>query len=142
MLRIVFLDTIKMVSILIIDDEPGARTLLAMALNASGTQVKTAATATEARAVAESAAFDWIICDVKLPDGNGLDLAEDLREIQPNARIVVISAVVSEDEVARVPSVVAYWHKPFDPLAMRNYILNDERPTAGSSGLRSRQFFL
>lgn len=132
-----------MVSILIIDDEPGARTLLAMALNASGTQVETAATAAEARTVVKSATFDWIICDVRLPDGNGLDLAKELREIQPNARIVVMSAVVSEDEVAQVSSVVAYWHKPFDPLAMRNYILNNERPTVGlSSGLRSRQFFL
>jgi len=131
-----------MTSILIIDDEPGARTLLAMALNASGTQVRTASNAAEARAEAKSGSFDWIICDVKLPDGNGLDLAKELREIQPDARIVVISAVVSEDEVARVPAVVSYWHKPFDPLAMRSYILNDERPAVGSPGLRSRQFFL
>lgn len=130
-----------MVSILIIDDEMGARTLLAMAMSTPNTIVKDAATLAEARAMVASHTFDWVICDVRLPDGNGLDFAEELWELQPEARIVVISAVVSEDDVPRVPSIVAFWHKPFDPLALRNYILNGERPEARSPRLRTPQFY-
>ncbi len=130
-----------MVTILVIDDERGARTLLAMAFREPGVRVRTAATGGEALRAVQSEPFDWIVCDVRLPDMNGIELTGEIRRIQPDARIVLMSAVVSEDELEDAPPVDSFWNKPLDPIAMRDYVFNNERPTQSSSGLRERQRF-
>ena len=130
-----------MITILVIDDEPGARTLLAMALRGPGVRVRTAATGSEALRACQSEPFDWVLCDVRLPDMSGIELTGDIRRIRPEARIVLMSAVVSEDELEDAPPVDSFWNKPLDPIAMRDYVFNDERPTQFSSGLRKRQRF-
>jgi DNA-binding response OmpR family regulator len=58
--------------------------------------------------------FDLCILDVRLPDGSGIELCQQLRELQPNARIVYYSAYVDDAAQEEALSVCgdAYLKKP------------------------------
>lgn len=65
--------------ILIVEDEPGLRGSVAQAFAEAGYGVIPAATLAEARAALARAIPDLVILDVMLPDGNGMDLLEEIR---------------------------------------------------------------
>ena len=69
-------------SILVIDDEPDLRTLYELTLLREGYRVETASTVQEAREQLKSRLFDVVISDMRLPDGFGMELLQDLREQQ------------------------------------------------------------
>ena len=64
--------------VLVIDDEPDIRELLEITLSRMGLDVETAADLREGRRALASATFDLCLTDMRLPDGNGLDLVEDI----------------------------------------------------------------
>ena len=77
--------------VLVVDDEPELRALLAEYLTRNGMAVRTAADAAEARqAVAESAPA-LAILDINMPGENGLSLARWLREAHPRVGIVMLT---------------------------------------------------
>jgi DNA-binding NtrC family response regulator len=78
--------------ILLIDDEPLVCDFACAALGARGWVVDTAASAGEARRD-ELARQDYqlIVCDVELPDGDGIALAQELRERWPGIAVVLTS---------------------------------------------------
>jgi two-component system OmpR family response regulator len=57
--------------VLIVDDEPAIRDLLAQALSAAGHTVRTAATGREARQIGAGGPFDVVLLDCDLPDTTG-----------------------------------------------------------------------
>jgi DNA-binding response OmpR family regulator len=65
--------------ILLMEDEDAIRSALTRGLASRGHQVEAAACLAEARAVVTRFTPDALVSDLKLPDGNGLDLAEELR---------------------------------------------------------------
>jgi two-component system, OmpR family, response regulator len=65
--------------ILVIEDDPDGGTVLALALTELGHETACARNFAHASAQAESAAFDALIVDRKLPGGDGLDLVTSLR---------------------------------------------------------------
>jgi DNA-binding NtrC family response regulator len=81
----------KSLSILVADDEDSIRSLLEHLLIASGHSVVVVANAREACDAMAKRAFDLVITDVLMPDGDGLDLITELRKQQPNARILAMS---------------------------------------------------
>jgi two-component system OmpR family response regulator len=64
--------------ILLVEDDADVRLMLETALRGEGYEVDPAATAARARASLDAARYDLVIADWRLPDGNGLDIA-DLR---------------------------------------------------------------
>ena len=60
-------------NILIIDDEEKLRSLLSRIIRLEGFNVREAADLKAARKILEKDSPDVILCDVKLPDGNGVD---------------------------------------------------------------------
>ena len=76
--------------ILIVDDEANIRTSLKNALERRNHEAVTAANLKEGREFI-TAGFDIIILDVKLPDGNGLDLLRDIFRNNPQQMVVMIS---------------------------------------------------
>ena len=78
-------------SILVADDEDSIRSLLEHFLKSAGHRVVVVGNAREAYEVMTRQAFDLVITDVLMPEGDGLDLITELKKAQPNARILAIS---------------------------------------------------
>ena len=68
-------------TLLIIDDEPIIRKLLSRMMELEGYEVLSAADCKSALKLLEFHALDVVICDVFLPDGNGIELVANLHKI-------------------------------------------------------------
>ncbi|QEC66323.1 sigma-54-dependent Fis family transcriptional regulator [Panacibacter ginsenosidivorans] len=79
-------------TVLIIDDEEKLRSLLARIVKLEGFEVLEAATCKAALKKLEQSAIDAILCDVKLPDGNGVDLVKEVKEKYPAVEIILLTA--------------------------------------------------
>ena len=78
--------------ILLIEDHPIVRTACRLILQAKqGVEVAEATTAASGLDLARSFSPDVILLDLRLPDGNGLDLLATLISAQPNRKVVVFS---------------------------------------------------
>ncbi|MFN9035845.1 MAG: response regulator, partial [Planctomyces sp.] len=82
-------------SVLIVEDEPIIRETLAEFLTGEGFEVRTAANATEAIRTAQERDFDVGICDIQLPDGDGIRVLKQLHRINPAMFVMIISAYPS-----------------------------------------------
>jgi len=79
-------------NILIIDDEEKLRNLLARIISYEGFEVQQAENCKTALKKMEQFDVDIIICDVKLPDGNGVDLSKELKNKYPLVEIILLTA--------------------------------------------------
>ena len=79
-------------NILIIDDEPDLRKLLARLLSLEGYKVDTAATGNEGLQILKTEEYQVIITDVKLPDINGIKLVPRIKNLNPHTEIIVLTA--------------------------------------------------
>ncbi len=102
--------------ILVVDDEPNLRELLRIVLDGEGYQVREAATYKEGAQLLAHETFELAICDIVLPDGNGLDLLRTHHAAMPDTRFVMITA--HSTPVHMLTSLregaVEYLSKPFD----------------------------
>ncbi|MEP7278646.1 MAG: sigma-54 dependent transcriptional regulator [Bacteroidota bacterium] len=80
--------------VLLIDDEEKLRNLMAriIGLEGEGFEVVQADNAKSALKKLTQGDFDVVICDVKLPDGNGVDLIREIKEKQPLAEVILLTA--------------------------------------------------
>ncbi|MFZ6664755.1 sigma-54-dependent transcriptional regulator [Cytophagales bacterium SYC-11] len=78
--------------ILIIDDEEKLRVLLARIISLEGFEVFQAEDCKSALTRMERTDIDVILCDVKLPDGNGIDLVKKIKDKYPIPEIVLLTA--------------------------------------------------
>src|SRR5690606_38838790 len=79
-------------SVLIIDDEEIIREALEALLTAEGCRVRTAATAAEGMERLGDGEADAVLLDLMLPDRNGLDVLDDIRRIDEDLPVVMITA--------------------------------------------------
>lgn len=77
---------------LVIDDEPDIRELLSMTLEQMGLSVTTSPSINKAKKQLEKTDFDLCLTDMKLPDGNGLDLVEHIQTHFPQLPVAVLTA--------------------------------------------------
>ena len=81
-----------MTSVLIIDDEENLRRLLARVIELEGYSVIQAANVKDAIRVLQKDNVQVVISDVKLPDGNGVDLTALIKKEHPGVEVIVITA--------------------------------------------------
>ena len=79
-------------NILIIDDEEKLRSLLGRIIRLEGYSVKEAADLKTSRKMMEKDLPEIILCDVKLPDGNGVDFVSELKKKYPQAEVILLTA--------------------------------------------------
>jgi DNA-binding NtrC family response regulator len=107
-------------SVLIVEDEDIIRTTLCEFLSSERYVVADAATVAEATRLASCREFDVAICDVQLPDGDGIDLLRRLQRLNPNTAVLVITAYATVENVVQAFTAGAfdYLVKPviFDEL--------------------------
>lgn len=78
--------------ILIIDDEEKLRSLLAKVIAMEGFDVIEAGDCKSGLKKLEQSAIDVVICDVKLPDGRGIDLTKIIKEKYPVVEVILLTA--------------------------------------------------
>ena len=81
-----------MKNILIIDDEEKHRSLLARIIRSEGYEVCEAGDCASGLKKIAQKAVDVILCDVKLPDGNGIELVPKIKERFPDTEIILLTA--------------------------------------------------
>jgi len=78
--------------ILIIDDEEKLRSLIARVIKLEGFEVSEAADIKSAIKKLDQSEIDVVLCDVKLPDGNGVDFLKTIREKYPLLETILLTA--------------------------------------------------
>jgi two-component system NtrC family response regulator len=78
--------------VLIIDDEEKLRTLLARIIRLEGLTVLEADTVKAGNKLLDKEDIDVVLCDVKLPDGNGVDILRDLKVKHPLVETILLTA--------------------------------------------------
>src|SRR5690242_758892 len=89
--------------ILVIEDEPEVRSLLAIALTHAGCDVAAAQTGIEGLRLAETGEFDLITLDVDLPETDGFEICSRLKN-NPKLRqtpVVFVTGRLAEEDVRR-----------------------------------------
>jgi len=102
--------------LLVVDDDPVFRGVLARALAKRGFDVQAAAGLAEARRALDDDTPDYAVVDLKMPDGSGLVLVEELKRRNPRARIVVLTGFASVATAVEAIKLgaVHYLPKPAD----------------------------
>jgi two-component system response regulator PilR (NtrC family) len=103
--------------LLIVDDESSLADFLALLFQSEGYDVTTAGSVDEARKSLERASFDLILCDILMPDGNGLDLLRDIKAGGAGGpQVIMMTAYTSTKSAIEAMKLGAadYVSKPFD----------------------------
>jgi two-component system response regulator PilR (NtrC family) len=87
--------------LLVVDDERSMRELLELVLKRDGYAVDTAENGTRALDLVKQNLYDLVISDVKMPDINGIDLLERVREVSPDTLVIMITAFATVDTARR-----------------------------------------
>ncbi len=103
-------------TIVVADDETRQRETLARALRASGHTVVTAAGGVEAVAAIREQAVDLVLTDLRMPDLSGLEVVRQVKALQPEVAVVVVTAFgsVADAVTAMKAGAADYLTKPVD----------------------------
>jgi DNA-binding NarL/FixJ family response regulator len=112
-------------NLLIVDDSKLARMSVAKSLKTlypDWTRAE-AASADEALALARQSSFDVALLDFNMPGRDGLQLAAELKAIQPSMRLAVVSANHQDEIIARAKAVgAAFLPKPLTEQALAEFL--------------------
>ncbi|MEI4233451.1 ActR/PrrA/RegA family redox response regulator transcription factor [Roseovarius sp. D22-M7] len=112
-------------TLLLVDDDESFLKRLAKAMEKRGFEVETADSVAGGRASATARAPAYAVCDLRLEDGNGLDVVEVIRERRPDSRIVVLTgygAIATAVAAVKI-GATDYLSKPADANDIINALL-------------------
>lgn len=118
----------------IIDDDLPLRERLTHTFTKRGFMVSAAESITQARHILRRNLFDYAVLDLKLNDGYGLDLVDDLKAANPKVRIVILTGYgnIATAVAAIKHGAVDYLPKPADAdeieRALKNFSVNPPPP--------------
>jgi two-component system, response regulator RegA len=103
-------------TLLIVEDDRPFRERLARAMEARGFAVSIAETVAQGNARAKDSPPAFAVIDLKLEDGNGLDVVETLHNVRPDARVVVLTGFgnIATAVAAVKYGAIDYLPKPAD----------------------------
>lgn len=106
--------------ILIVDDEPSIRLTLEAGLSLKGFRISSASNGREAVARLKTEKFDAVICDVVMPDGDGLSVVRGLREFDKDLPVILMTAQGSVETAFASLGMGAsdFIAKPFEVAAL------------------------
>jgi two-component system response regulator PilR (NtrC family) len=109
---------------LIVDDEPDIRELLELTLGRMNVDTKAVANITDAKNLLKDHPFNMCLTDMKLPDGNGIDLVEHMQSNYPDTPVAVITAHGNMELAIKALKAGAFdfVSKPVDLQMLRNLV--------------------
>src|SRR6185312_89345 len=132
--------------VLIVDDEPDLLELVSLTLSRMNLDTRTAPDLSTARRLLKSEQFDLCLTDMRLPDGNGLDLVAWIQENRSTLPVAVITAHGNVESAVRALKLGAFdfVSKPLDLGVLRKLVGSairlsdriDPGTTAGTAALR------
>lgn len=123
------------IRILIVDDDPYFLRVLSRILSAENFQVKTAEGASQATQVLRENAFDLVISDLRLPDGDGLSILQEIRKAGREIPVVILTAYGEVDNYLEAMNAGAteYLNKPVKSDELIEVVRNCLRSRAASA---------
>jgi len=111
-------------TVLIVDDEPDLLELVSLTLSRMNLQARTAADVTSARRMLKSEKFDLCLTDMRLPDGDGLDLVAWIQQNRAELPVAVITAHGNVESAVRALKLGAFdfVSKPLDLGVLRKLV--------------------
>ncbi len=88
-------------AVLVVDDEPGMRMALQANFQREGWRVETASGASDALRRMQASHFPLVVTDVRMPDGNGLQLMRTVRSSHPSTAVIVLTAFGNVPEAVK-----------------------------------------
>jgi len=107
--------------ILIVDDEETQRIVLKKMLTREGYDVKTASNGIDALDRFREATADVIVTDIKMPDMSGLELFKEVKRLNPDTSVILMTAYGSIESAvqAMADGALYYLTKPIDPNQLK-----------------------
>ncbi|HPA96581.1 MAG: sigma-54-dependent Fis family transcriptional regulator [Acidobacteria bacterium] len=104
--------------LLVVDDEPSMLDMLSLLWRAEGYEVETARSVGEARERLAERPVDLVLCDILMPDGNGLELLREIKASDPRVAVIMMTAYTSTKSALEAMKLGAYDYisKPFADL--------------------------
>ncbi|MEW5805876.1 MAG: response regulator, partial [Acidobacteriota bacterium] len=117
---------IEQEKILVVDDDRLLRTMVREILSRRGHSVEEAENAHKALALLQKENFPIIILDIMMPEITGIELMEEIRKIDPNVLIIIITAYATMDLAIDALKKGAYdfLKKPFEPEELLKSVSN------------------
>jgi len=102
-------------NILVVDDQDSIRHFVSRALEDEGYAVQVTGSVRETRQVLDQDMPDVAILDLKLPDGTGLELLREIKRVQPEVSVIMMTAFGELETAVEAMSAGAFWFvkKPF-----------------------------
>src|SRR5215470_13229940 len=110
--------------VLIVDDEPDLLELVSLTLSRMNLETRTASDAATARRLLKNEQFDLCLTDMRLPDGDGLDLVAWIQENRATMPVAVITAHGNVESAVRALKLGAFdfVSKPLDLGVLRKLV--------------------
>jgi len=104
-----------MKTVLIVDDEPKIRAILAQFFESRGLRILTAETGREALSRLDEAAPDFLLLDIGMPDISGLEVLKTAKARFPSVKVVMVTAFGDDQTIETAAQLGAcdYITKPF-----------------------------
>src|ERR1700744_1042407 len=111
-------------TVLIVDDEPDLLELVSLTLGRMNLQARTAADVTSARRLLKAEKFDLCLTDMRLPDGDGLDLVAWIQQNPAALPVAVITAHGNVESAVRALKLgpFDFVSKPLDLGVLRKLV--------------------
>ena len=102
--------------LLVVDDEESLADFLRLLFEKEGYAVRTANSVEKARELLGERTFDLVLCDILMPDGNGLDLLKEIKKQNPRTAVIMMTAYASNKSAIEAMKLGAYNYvaKPFN----------------------------
>lgn len=113
---------IDTMQVLVVDDEPSIRRLIEKELGSERRRITAVGSVMEAKQAFTQEAFDLVLLDMQLPDGNGMDLLAHFQDLAPEVQVIIITGFGEVDNAVQAMKLGAYDYitKPYalDRLAL------------------------
>ena len=94
--------------LLIVDDEESLLDMLCLLFDDQGYEVRRASSVTQARERLAGGDFDLVLCDILMPDGNGLELLREIKAESPQTAVIMMTAYTSSKSAIEAMKLGAY----------------------------------